>query len=80
MKRLTKETIRQLSAEYGDSFYILDTDVFSANCNQLLNAFRKYYTKTNLAYSYKTNYIPELGRMIDSIGGFAEVVSRWNLR
>ena len=79
MKRLTKETIRQLSAEYGDSFYILDTDVFSANCNQLLNAFRKYYTKTNLAYSYKTNYIPELGRMIDSIGGFAEVVSPMEL-
>lgn len=79
MKRMTRETVEALAAVYGDSFYILDTDVFGENCHQLLDAFRKYYGKTNIAYSYKTNYIPELGMIVDRIGGYAEVVSAMEL-
>ena len=79
MKRLTRETVDALAAAYGDSFYILDTDVFEENCHQLLETFRKYYRKTNIAYSYKTNYIPELGMIVDRIDGYAEVVSAMEL-
>lgn len=79
MKRLIRETVEALASAYGDSFYILDTDVFQENCHQLLDAFRKYYRKTNIAYSYKTNYIPELGMIIKRIGGYAEVVSAMEL-
>ena len=75
MQKMTAERLNELTAEYGDSFYILDSDVFKENCEALLAAFRKYYEKTNIAYSYKTNYVPPLGRIVNGIGGFAEVVS-----
>ena len=79
MKGLSDEELNRLTSIYGDSFYILDSDVFKRNCEALLSAFRKYYEKTNIAYSYKTNYIPRLGRIVNSIGGFAEVVSEMEL-
>ena len=72
---LSLELLNHITESFGDSFYILDSDVFEDNCNKLLNAFRTYYPKTNIAYSYKTNYIPKLAKTIDRIGGYAEVVS-----
>ena len=79
MKELTVSLIKELASLYGDSFYILDSDVFESNCINLLSAFRKYYPKTNFAYSYKTNYIPKLGRIVNRLGGYAEVVSEMEL-
>ncbi len=79
MMELSFDKIKELSKEYGDSFYILDSDVFKDNCEKLLSSFRQYYEKTNLAYSYKTNYIPKLGKIINETGGFAEVVSDMEL-
>lgn len=76
---LSFEKIKELSKEYGDSFYVLDSDVFKDNCEKLLDSFKQYYEKTNLAYSYKTNYIPKLGKIINDNGGFAEVVSGMEL-
>lgn len=75
MKNLSRELLDKLSIEYGDSFYILDSDVFYENCRELTTAFKKYYSNFNIAYSYKTNYTPKLVKIIDSLGGFAEVVS-----
>jgi diaminopimelate decarboxylase len=64
-----------LSQKYGDSFYLLDSQRFERNYKELLTAFRGIYSNTFIAYSYKTNYTPKLCKKIDSIGGFAEVVS-----
>lgn len=74
-KELDIKLINSIAEKYGTSFYLLDTDVFEKNCLNLLDSFKKYYDKTNLAYSYKTNYIPRLVQTVDKIGGFAEVVS-----
>ena len=79
MKELTLDLVKELSSLYGDSFYILDSDVFRTNCEKLLNAYRKYYSRTNIAYSYKTNYIPKLVKIVDKLGGYAEVVSEMEL-
>ena len=79
MIKITLEKLKELSEEFGDSYYILDTDVFRENCENLLASFKKFYNKFNIAYSYKTNYIPVLGRIVDDIGGFAEVVSAMEL-
>ncbi len=79
MMELSFEMIKEISKEYGDSFYILDSDVFKNNCEKLLSSFKQFYEKTNLAYSYKTNYIPKLGKIINETGGFAEVVSGMEL-
>lgn len=78
-KALTKDLIKKISKEYGDSFYILDSDVFQNNCAEILAAFRKYYPKSNIAYSYKTNYTPKLAKIVDMIGGYAEVVSEMEM-
>lgn len=59
----------------SDNFYILDSRKFSENFDSLLKVYQKYYPKTNIAYSYKTNYIPRFCSIVDKKGGFAEVVS-----
>ena len=69
------ELLNKLSKEYGDGFYLLDSDVFEYNYKSLSDAFKKYYGKFNIAYSYKTNYTPKLVQIVDRLGGYAEVVS-----
>jgi diaminopimelate decarboxylase len=65
---------------HGDAFYVLDTGQFVANYHELLNALRALSPNTFLSYSYKTNYLPRLGRLIDEAGGYAEVVSDMEYR
>ena len=61
--------------QYGESFYILDTERFRQNYRELTEAFRRLYPRFAIAYSYKTNYIPRLCRIVNELGGYAEVVS-----
>ncbi len=67
--------LRQIEREHGGAFYLLDTEQFSCNFRELLSAFRSYYPQTYIAYSYKTNYIPRLCKLVDELGGYAEIVS-----
>lgn len=73
--KLDFETANELSQQYGDAFYILDTVKFKNNFKALTKAFRDIYPNMNIAYSYKTNYIPRLCKAVDELGGYAEVVS-----
>lgn len=75
MRELEINFLEQLSKEYGDTFYLLDTDQFRRNFLELRGEFQKIYPKSNIAYSYKTNYIPALCKIVDELGGYAEVVS-----
>ena len=74
-RQLTKELLNQLSDEYGDAFYLLQSVTFEQNYKELTAAFKAYYPKFNIAYSYKTNYTPKLVKIVDRLGGYAEVVS-----
>lgn len=74
-KRLTTDLLNSIADIYGDGFYLLESESFENNYLQLIEAFRKYYPKFNIAYSYKTNYIPKIVRIVERLGGFAEVVS-----
>jgi diaminopimelate decarboxylase len=65
-----------IEREFGDAFYIADLAAFRDNFHGLREAFRAHYRNTELAYSYKTNYLPRLCRLVDQWGGYAEVVSR----
>jgi len=71
---LNTNTLNELSDAFGDAFYLLDSKRF-----QLIRTFRGIYPKFNVAYSYKTNYTPKLVKIVDSLGGFAEVVSDMEL-
>lgn len=73
--KIDRALLRALAERYGPSFYLLDTERFQRNFQELTGAFRAYYPETVIAYSYKTNYIPRLCGLVNELGGFAEVVS-----
>lgn len=77
--KINSEIIRNLRAEYGEAFYLLDSEQFKSNFKELKSAFQKYYSNFNIAYSYKTNYTPQLCRIVNELGGYAEVVSEMEL-
>lgn len=72
---MDKRNIKKLLEIYGDAFYLLDSTQFRKNFKELKEAFSRIYSNFNIAYSYKTNYTPKLCRIIDELGGYAEVVS-----
>ncbi len=74
-KALTTELLNSLSERFGNAFYLLESKAFEDNYLELKAAFKAYYQKFNIAYSYKTNYTPKLVQIVDRLGGFAEVVS-----
>ena len=76
---INKTIISSLRAEYGDAFYLLDSDQFRKNFLELKEAFCKIYPNFNIAYSYKTNYTPKLCKIVNALGGYAEVVSEMEL-
>jgi len=59
----------------NESFYLYDRTVFLGNLGDFLAAFRRFYPKTKLALSVKTNYLPLL--LLDAAGTdcWFEVVS-----
>lgn len=79
MKQLNITDLQFLNKQFGDGFYLLDSDVFLKNFKELTQEFKKHYSNFNIAYSYKTNYLPKLGKIVKEQGGFAEVVSEMEL-
>ena len=73
--QLQYDAVKALAEQYGNAFYVLDTEQFQKNFQDLLSAFRHFYPNTHIAYSYKTNYIPRLCQIVHQLGGYAEVVS-----
>ncbi len=73
--KITKQLLDDITKKYGQTFYILDTEQFKKNYTELLVALRKYYSAANISYSYKTNYIPRLCKIVNEFGGYAETVS-----
>jgi len=64
-----------LAKEHGPSFFILDSGRLRSNFRSLRNAFLGFYPKVEIGYSYKTNYIPQVCRILQDEGAWAEVVS-----
>ncbi len=76
---INKGIITRLQAEYGEAFYLLDSAQFRKNYAELKAAFNDIYPNWNIAYSYKTNYTPKLCKIVNELGGYAEVVSEMEL-
>lgn len=76
---MDKQIIKKLQAEYGEAFYLLDSAQFRKNFTELKTAFNNIYPNWNIAYSYKTNYTPKLCKIVNELGGYAEVVSEMEL-
>ena len=75
-KRILKDKLNDIKSEAA---YILKPDIFENEYDILLNSFKKYYDKVNIAYSFKTNYIPNFLDIVKNKNGYAEVVSTMEL-
>ena len=71
--------IKEISGRYGDAFYLLDMERFRNNFIELQKSMCGYYKNSFIAYSYKTNYIPKICKMVNELGGYAEIVSEMEL-
>lgn len=76
---INSTTIKNLRKEYGEAFYLLDSDQFRTNFLELKEAFSSIYPNFNIAYSYKTNYTPKFCKIVNELGGYAEVVSEMEM-
>jgi len=68
-------SLRELEKRYGTPFYIFHKEKFVENYDELEKAFKRNYSNFIIGYSYKTNYIPYLCKIVEEKGGYAEVVS-----
>ena len=62
-------SLERLGQSHGDSFFVLDGARFSDNFLTMRKAFRDYYPDVRIGYSYKTNYTPQLCRIVHELGG-----------
>lgn len=75
----TYRELAEIAQQHGSPFYIFDKEAFIHNFKDIRAAFTQRYPFVTIGYSYKTNYIPYLCRLIQNLGGYAEVVSRLEL-
>lgn len=72
---LPRDKVFDLIEQYGSPLYVFHEEEFKNNYLNFLNTFRSIYPKYNIGYSFKTNYTPEIIKIIKNMGGLAEVVS-----
>lgn len=77
--QINAETVSNLREKYGEAFYLLDSEQFRRNFLELKSAFGSVYSNFNIAYSYKTNYTPKICKIVNELGGYAEVVSEMEM-
>lgn len=77
--KLDSLEIKKIKEQYGEAFYILDSEQFRKNFLELKDSFASIYPNFNIAYSYKTNYTPKLCKIVNELGGYAEVVSEMEM-
>jgi diaminopimelate decarboxylase len=71
------EDLDRTAASHGPSFFLADVQHFEATVSRLRARFQERYPKTQVAYSYKTNYLPAFIRCAHALGAYSEVVSRF---
>ena len=77
--QINSKVISRLRSQYGEAFYLLDSEQFKNNFTELKNIFSAIYPNFNIAYSYKTNYTPKFCKIVNELGGYAEVVSEMEM-
>ncbi len=69
------EQVSAVLAAGNDTAWLFDKALFQELCGEMTRAFRREYQATQVAYSWKTNYVAELRQSALDLGLFAEVVS-----
>lgn len=69
-----------LAERYGTPLHVISNNKLEKNYLYFDNSFRKWYSRIEIYYSYKTNPIPGVIRAIHELGAGAEVVSPYELQ
>lgn len=77
--QINSKVISRLRSQYGEAFYLLDSEQFRNNFIELKDTFSAIYPNFNIAYSYKTNYAPKFCKIVNELDGYAEVVSEMEM-
>jgi diaminopimelate decarboxylase len=72
---LSFDSYKALAHNHGPSFFVLDVIKLVKNYSALRRAFNAHYHRVEIGYSYKTNYMPQICRILQDAGAWAEVVS-----
>ena len=59
--------------------YLVNSEKLALPYQKLDMTFKNIYLKFQIAYSYKTNYIPRICQIIYKLGGYSEIVSPFEL-
>ena len=72
---MNSEIMKRAAETYGTPLYVFEEDRFADHYLELDGAYKSVYPKFQIAYSFKTNYMPAVCRRVLTLGGWAEVVS-----
>ena len=72
---MNSEMMKRAAETYGTPLYVFEEDRFADHYLELDGAYKSVYPKFQIAYSFKTNYMPAVCRRVLALGGWAEVVS-----
>ncbi|GAK56883.1 decarboxylase, pyridoxal-dependent [Candidatus Vecturithrix granuli] len=69
----------ELAEEYGTPVHIVDSDLLQRNYHAFRESFTSHDIQVEIYYSYKTNPIPGILRILHEYGAGAEVISPYEL-
>src|SRR3989344_4672418 len=70
-----KDIIKKMVERYGSPLFILSETELKNKYHILRSALTKSYPSSSVAYSFKTNYLPGVCKILKKEGALAEVVS-----
>jgi diaminopimelate decarboxylase len=69
----------ELARQFGTPLYVVDERRLRQDYHSFIDGFRKCYPKVEVGYSYKTNPLPEVIRVLHDCGALAEAISHFEL-
>lgn len=72
-------SMAELAREFGTPLYVVSRKRLERAYREFYNAFASRYSHVEVAYSYKTNPLPEVIRTLHEFGAAAEVISELEL-
>ncbi len=80
MEDLDGVPLKELAAQFGSPLYLLSESTLRRKVQQFRRAFESRYPRVRLGWSYKTNYLSAVCRIMHQEGSWAEVVSGHEFR
>ncbi len=72
-------SVNDIADEFGTPLFVVSENNLKHNFGKFKQAFISEYGKVAVAYSYKTNYLPAICKVLNNIGAWAEVASGFEM-